>query len=285
MSPSSRHTAPRSLFDKSSTTTVSNIIIMKSHFIYSQNGGNGGKGGEGASPFPGVTAGAGEALADTFVNVSEDNRVHVWDVITGKERHVFTEKQHLSHRYNSTAWGTLPFISRGGGSGGKNKGEIFAVSANDGTVILWDLARGVVSKVIGVAGEGPVASDVAFTNDGGSILVAYESSLVRYCIESGQEEGNFKVGKRGVTKISVNPHLDVVAVASSQVRLVDITSKFKIKFAQHFSGGVTAMQWSPCGRYLVCSGGSRREVVCFDTLSKNGDVVCKEPIIVVPVEG
>jgi len=258
---------------------------MKSHFIYSQNGEKGGKG-----VFKGTSTGESESetLADTFVHVSEDNRVHVWDVITGKERHVFTEKQHLSHRYTSSAWGTQPLISRqGGGNGHKKKGEIFqfAVSANDGTVILWDLARGVVSQVIGVAGESPVASDVAFTNDGGSILVAYENSLVRYCIESGQEEGNFKVGKRGVTKISVNPQIDVVAVASSQVRLVDITSKFKIKFAQHFSGGVTAMQWSPCGRYLVCSGGSRREVVCFDTLSKNGDVVYKEPIIVVPVEG
>lgn len=267
---------------------VNQLSIMFNHFVYAQNPSNGKGKNNSTSSSSASTNDSGnseQSVVKTYIHVSTDNRVHVYDVDTNKERHVFTEKQHLAHTYTCSAWGSQPSSSS---SNNKDKLCQFAVGASDGTIILWDLARGVVSKVIGVAGESPVASDIAFSKDGESILVTHEasgSSLVRYNIVNGQEQGTFKVGKKGSSKISVNPQIDVVAVASSQVRLVDVTSKFKVKFPQHFSGGVTAMQWSPCGRYLVCAGGSRREVVCFDTRSKDGDVINKEPIIVVPVEG
>lgn len=63
--------------------------------------------------------------------------MHLWDNESKKEKRTYTEKNHLSHKIISFVY--KPYENGALGP--------FAVGNDDGTVILWDLVRGVVSKV------------------------------------------------------------------------------------------------------------------------------------------
>ena len=65
-------------------------------------------------------------------------RLHLWDSDSKKEKRTYTEKNHLSHKI-------ISFVYKSYENGALGP---FAVSNDDGTIILWDLVRGVVSKVI-----------------------------------------------------------------------------------------------------------------------------------------
>ena len=139
----------------------------------------------------------------TFIYVAPDNRIHLWDTDTQRERRSYVEKHNLSHSYTCSSWK----------SGKKDNLGYFAVGASDGTVIIWDLTRGVVSKVIGRANETPVPSSIAFSNDTKSILVSSssDSNVVQYDLSSGGQVNLYKAGKRGINKVSLNPKVDVLA--------------------------------------------------------------------------
>ena len=140
----------------------------------------------------------------TFIHVAEDNRVHLWDTDRAKERASYVEKHHLGHSYTASAW-----------KGGKKDSlGYFAVGASDGTVVVWDLTRGVVSKVLGTAHESPVPSSLAFAADAKSLLVASSShhSVLQYDLDNGEQTKAYKTGKRGISKIALNPKADVLAV-------------------------------------------------------------------------
>jgi len=64
--------------------------------------------------------------------------LHLWDSESKKEKRTYTEKNHLSHKI-------ISFVYKSYENGALGP---FAVSNDDGTIILWDLVRGVVSKVI-----------------------------------------------------------------------------------------------------------------------------------------
>jgi len=64
-------------------------------------------------------------------------RLHLWDNESKKEKRTYTEKNHLSHKIISFVYKSLENGALGP----------FAVCNDDGTIILWDLVRGVVSKV------------------------------------------------------------------------------------------------------------------------------------------
>jgi len=140
----------------------------------------------------------------TFIHIADDNRVHMWDTDRAKERASYVEKHHLGHSYTCSAW-----------KGGKKDNlGYFAVGASDGTVVVWDLTRGVVSKVLGTAHESPVPSSVVFASDAKSLLVASSShhSVLRYDLASGAQTAAYKMGKRGISTIALNPKADVLAV-------------------------------------------------------------------------
>ena len=48
------------------------------------------------------------------------------------------------------------------------------------------------------------------------------------------------------------------------MRLLDIASGQKRKLEASFSGGVTCLSFTQCGRYLACAGAGAREVLIFD---------------------
>lgn len=65
-------------------------------------------------------------------------RLHLWDNETKKEKRTYTEKNHLSHKI-------ISFVYKSYENGALGP---LAVGNDDGTIILWDLVRGVVSKVL-----------------------------------------------------------------------------------------------------------------------------------------
>jgi WD40 repeat protein len=108
--------------------------------------------------------------------------------------------------------------------GKKDNLGYFAAGASDGTVIVWDLARGVVAKVLGEANEGPVPTAVVFSNDAKTILVASsQPHVTQYNLVSGEVVETFKGGKKGALKIAMNPKVDVFAVGGCVSCLVDLT--------------------------------------------------------------
>jgi WD40 repeat protein len=142
--------------------------------------------------------------SSSFIHISHDNRIHLWDTDTRKERRTYVEKQHLSHTYTCSSWR----------AGKRDNLGYFAVGTSDGTIILWDLTRGVVSKTLGKANESPVPTSVVFSNDSKSLLVSSsQNHIVQYDLSTGEESHTFKAGKKGVLKVAVNPKVEVVAAA------------------------------------------------------------------------
>ena len=141
--------------------------------------------------------------SNSFIHISNDNRVHLWDTDTRKERRTYVEKQHLAHSYTCSSWR----------SGNKENLGYFAVGASDGVIIVWDLTRGVVVKTFGKINESPAPTSLVFSNDSKSLLVSSaQNHVVQYDLTSGAEIRSVKAGKKGVLKIALNPKVDVIAV-------------------------------------------------------------------------
>lgn len=148
-----------------------------------------------------------------FVHISSDNRIHFWEVDTCKLRRVYLEKNHLAHVYTCCAWLFEGLKNTSNAKTNTSLG-LYAVGTSEGTIILWDLARGVVSKTIGIAGESPIPTDITFSKDGKSILVvSSQQNMVQYDITTGDVIKSYKALKKGAFKMALNPKVNVVAIA------------------------------------------------------------------------
>ena len=144
------------------------------------------------------------SLTKSFIFVTKDNRIHLWDTDSRREKHSYVEKNHLSHNYVCCCWKQVKQDSLG----------FFAVGCSDGVVIIWDLARGVVVKTIGVSNESPVPTDLVFSIDGTSIFVSSsQNHIIQYRLVDGEQINSYKAGKRGILKLAMNSKVDVLAVA------------------------------------------------------------------------
>ena len=205
---------------------------------------------------------------------STDNRIKLWDVGSKREARNYIEKRHLAHGYTCRAWSLSNGKKDAGTSG--NLG-LFAVGTSEGTIIIWDLMRGVVKKELSSSEQGnPSPTDIVFSNDAKSIYVASQLNHIKvYDIESGEIIRSLKTGKKSVGKLCHNPRADVLAMGSSSVKLLDVESEEKRKLSSHFSSHVRCMSFTNCGKYLICSGESS-EVVVFDVQASTAsdDPVC-----------
>ena len=140
--------------------------------------------------------------SNSFAHISADNRLHLWDVASKKERKAYVDKNHLTHSFNCFAWHTVS----------KDQPGQIVVGFSDGLVVVWDLNRGVIARTIGKANESESPTDVVFANDAKSIFVSSnQNQIVQYDIASGAEIKSLKTGKKGVTKMAMNPKVDVIA--------------------------------------------------------------------------
>ena len=141
-------------------------------------------------------------VSRSFVSISSDNRIHLWDTDTRKEKRSFVEKNHLQHSYNCYSWKQIQKSALG----------LFAVGCSDGLVIIWDFTRGVVIQTI-QATDSPI-SGVAFSSDGSTVLVtSADNYLLSFLVKTGEKSNSIKIGKKGVGKMAINPRVDAVAVA------------------------------------------------------------------------
>lgn len=145
-----------------------------------------------------------DAKSKTFAVLSQDNRLHLWDVETRKEKKSYVDKNHLSHSYTCFSWK----------QGKKDKLGEFVVGYSDGIVIIWDLARGVISRTIGTANESEVPTDIAFSLDKSSIFVSSnQNNVIQYSLSTGEELSSHKASKKGVSKLASHPKLNAFAAA------------------------------------------------------------------------
>ncbi len=191
-----------------------------------------------------------------YISVSHDNRVCLFDSEAKTESRSFVEKNHLTHTYTSYDW-----------LGGKlGERDLFAAGCSDGTVVLWDLTRGVVAKTFSNANKAAPTS-MNFSLDRKSLYVcAGEGAVLQYDVRSGEQLAPLKCGKKPVLKLRCNPKANVMAIAtSSSVRLLDLDdTEQKKKCKGSFAGGVACLAFSQCGRFLACAGATSREVVIYD---------------------
>jgi U3 small nucleolar RNA-associated protein 5 len=207
-----------------------------------------------------------------LIVVGKDNRVCLWDLSTRTRKRVYVEKHHLSHEYICLSWHR----------GKKDLGTL-GVGCSDGTVIIWDLVRGVVTRVIGEVDKSDVPSDIAFSHDGKTLFVSSASSALinEYSLETGELKKSWKGHKKGVQCLASNSKASVIAVGGSNIKLLDTGSDAKKKKLEgHFSGGVAAQAFSTCGCYLACAGIASREVLVYDVRAS----AKADPIHVLPVK-
>lgn len=99
----------------------------------------------------------------SFALVTPDNRLKIFDVVSGSLRHQFVDSAHLSARYSCIAWGfatSKACVVRGlqltfwqsKHRGKKSKQELpslVALGTENGFITVWDLARGAVVHHLG----------------------------------------------------------------------------------------------------------------------------------------
>ena len=138
----------------------------------------------------------------SFVRITTDNRIHLWDVVNGKEKRAYVEKHHLSHSFTCFCWRP----------GLKDQGRA-AVGYNDGVTVIWDFTRGVVVKTIGIVNESAVPTGAILSNDSSSVYIssATQDNIVQFNALSGAVERSLKAGKKGVSHMALNPKAEVLA--------------------------------------------------------------------------
>jgi WD40 repeat protein len=138
----------------------------------------------------------------TFLHISDDNRIHLWKTATGKEREGYIDKNHLAHSFTCLTW-----IEGANQSLGN-----FAAGFDDGVVVVWDLVRGVELNTFGRTNSSFFPTDIAFSNNRSTIFISSsQSQIEQYDLLTGKKLKSLKASKSGVSKMAMNPKVDVVA--------------------------------------------------------------------------
>jgi WD40 repeat protein len=117
-----------------------------------------------------------------FVTVSSDNRLKLWDIVSGKLRQQYTEPNHLAAEYTAVAFG--------GGSEHNAGLGVVALGTKQGGIVVWDLTSdAIVHRLGGGAGKGHALAitALAFNSDCTVLYSASEDKNVsEWNIKSGQ---------------------------------------------------------------------------------------------------
>lgn len=216
-----------------------------------------------------------------FANISKDNRIHLWDVETQKEKKgSYVDKNHLSHSFTCFAWNK----ANESGKTKSNQLGLFVMGFDDGQLLVWDLTRGVISKTIIEKGDSQIPTSIAFSTDQSSVLVSQsgQNQILQYNLSTGQVIKTIKTGKKAVSKMVINPRIDIIAVSSgSSIKIIDVESGRKRKLEGTLAGGVKTMTFTTCGQFLIASSMRSKEVLIFDVRSD----APLSPVYIIPVNG
>lgn len=209
-----------------------------------------------------------------FINFTQDNRLRLWDTNLCQEKRSYVEKNHLLHTYVCSAWRQSTEVELG----------LFAVGASDGSIVIWDLSRGIALSTISTSKDSP-ASGIAFAVDGQSIYASSNSSeIIEYDIKSGLKKSGLMTGMKSCLRICISPVADILAVSRMSIRLLDIKSGRKRKLKASFPGDIACINFTQCGKYLTCSGTSSKEILVFNVQMEalNDSLICTVPLPGIP---
>ena len=139
-----------------------------------------------------------------YIELSPDNRIKLWNTVAQKEVRFYVEKQHLNRSYSCLTWFQAEPDNLG----------LFAVGASDGSVIVWELLRGVVLQEFKIAHDFETAvTGLVFSVDGSSLYVTSSSKYLSvYSTKTGALLSSINIGKNGISALTINPRVDIVAV-------------------------------------------------------------------------
>lgn len=127
------------------------------------------------------------------------------------------DKDHLLSKCTSIAWQSLPSQKTKSASLG-----MIALGMENGSISVWDLARGVVSRKLGKDSNLSAVTDVAFSPDGKFL---YSSSsdkyIIEWDIESGSIQNRLKGDKNGTSKLCLSTMKKCIAAARYQCLFYD----------------------------------------------------------------
>ncbi|CAM9955197.1 unnamed protein product, partial [Ectocarpus fasciculatus] len=206
---------------------------------------------------------------ELYASVSSDNRLRIWNTASGALRQQYVEPRHLAKQYTCIAWHRPSSKKSKRGSSGASKPSslgMIALGTDKGSVSVWDLKRGALAYSLG-EGEGfPQVTSVAFSADGSSLFSASSGKeVVEWNVETGTVARKLKGFKHGATQICLHPAGKILAIASSAIRLLDLTTgKTARKLSAGHAGSVRLLSFSADGRYLASSASSARFANVFD---------------------
>lgn len=154
---------------------------------------------------------------ERFATVTADNRLKIWDALSGSLLKECFEPAHLSTNYTSIAWGTtnvhrhprscsalidlLSQLQAANGeppetkrskkkkAGTRVASGVLALGTEKGLIAVWDLQRGEIHLRLGEKGDGHTSrvTGVAFTNNGSHLYsCSLDMHVIQWNVESGK---------------------------------------------------------------------------------------------------
>lgn len=165
----------------------------------------------------------------------DDNRVHLWDIQTGKERKSLAGHQGFVYGVAFSPDGRQAL------SGG----------ATDNTMILWDLQTGkAVRRFQGIGGQ---LRTVAFSPDGRKAICAGEATLRLWDLQTGREIQRFQGHTAQTYAVAFSPdgRRLITGGADNTIRYWDVASGRELHIFRGHNSAVFSLAFSPGGGRVV----------------------------------
>jgi len=198
-----------------------------------------------------------DPLANLFASITSDNRIKIWNAISGNLEKELTDPKHLSVKYCCISWpaekvNTTP-----------KKKAIFqnslALGTEKGTVVVWNLKKGEISHTFDEKKDGHSAkvNDITFSSSGILFTCAEDGFFCQWDIQSGELLWKSKKKSESVKKLCINSNCTTLATASSFITVWDLSSKKVLKKFTAHSAPFTSISYSADDKYLITSSSDR----------------------------
>eukprot|EP01098_Paradermamoeba_levis_P011269 TRINITY_DN481_c0_g1_i5.p1 TRINITY_DN481_c0_g1~~TRINITY_DN481_c0_g1_i5.p1 ORF type:complete len:733 (-),score=254.10 TRINITY_DN481_c0_g1_i5:317-2515(-) len=199
-----------------------------------------------------------------FAVVTADHRVKIWEIATAMLKFTLEEKNHLSAKYCSVAWGAYtPTKSEERGLGA------IAVGCYSGAIKVWNVTTGELSRTLGGNGFGHsgAVNDLAFSTDGATLYSC--SSDLHVCVwdlRTGTMLKKFQADRQQpLQRIALSLDSSKLLSATTTIKLWDLSSYKKLQKYSGHTNHVSSLKFSRDGKFAVSSTNGDRFINCWKT--------------------